>query len=393
MKPHARVAVALPRSGIREVMELASTMDGVIHLEVGEPSFRTPDHIIDAAMAAAREGRTRYTPNLGLPGVRHAVADRYAARWGRPVGIEQVLVGAGAVNAIAATVFALCEEGDEVLVPDPGWPNYVGIVALSRATVVRYPLRPEHGYLPDPAELAALVTPRTKLLIACNPSNPTGAVFPAETVAALVEFCRERDLWLLSDEIYEDLLFDGLRHVPAARFGDDHVISVSGCSKSYAMTGWRLGWAIGDADLIKLAGKVEEGLVSCASSVSQCAAEAALRGPQACVEEMRAAYERRRDLVRDRLAPAGLLPATPHGAFYAMVDLRGAGRPSRELVVDLLREERVAVAPGATFGDVAEGMVRVSLASSEADLAEGCERIVRFARRHGAGQLAAATAG
>ena len=381
MKQHSGVAEALPRSGIREVMELAAGLDGVIHLEVGEPSFKTPAHIVEAALAAARAGETKYTPNPGLPTVREAVAETYAVRWGRPVAPEQVLVTAGAVNAIVAMTMAVCEEGDEVLVPDPGWPNYESIVALARARVVRYPLRPERGYLPEPADVAARVTPQTKVLVVNTPANPTGAVFPAATVEALVRLAAERELYVISDEVYEALVFDGV-HVPAARFDDRRVIAVSGCSKSYAMTGWRLGWAIADPALVALCGKVQEALVSCAPSVSQRAAEAALRGPQDCVVEMRAAYQHRRDLVRAELEPAGLLPTTPQGAFYALVDLRRTGLSSRELTRALLEEERVATAPGWTFGEVAEGMVRISLATAEPDLVEGCRRIRRFAERH-----------
>ena len=199
---------------------------------------------------------------------------------------------------------------------------------------------------------------------------------------AVVELARKHDLWLISDEIYEDLIFAG-QHVPAARFDAERVITVSGVSKSYAMTGWRIGWAITNPELVALCGKIQEALVSCPPAVSQAAAEAALRGPQDAVEEMRAAYQRRRDLVREILEPVGLLPTIPEGAFYAMVDLRGADIPSRDLSRMLLEEERVAAAPGSTFGDVAEGMVRISLATADDDLAEGCRRIVRFAERHG----------
>lgn len=380
MKTPSRVAEALPRSGIREIMDAADRLDGVIHLEVGEPSFTTPSHIVDAALDAAREGATKYTPNAGLPSVRQAIADHHAAAWRRPVAAEQVLVTAGAVNAIAAMVIATCEEGDEVLVPDPGWPNYASIVALSRARAVRYPLRPDHGYLPNPSEVAARITPRTKALILNSPGNPTGAVFPAATVEALVRLAAEHDLFVISDEVYEKLVFDGT-HVPAARFDDGQVITISGCSKTYAMTGWRLGWAIADPSLVRVCGKVQEALVSCASAVSQRACEAALHGPQACVTEMREAYRRRRDLVRQELEPIGLLPTVPQGAFYALVDLCRAGRPSRDVSRALLVEERVATAPGSTFGDVAEGMVRISLAAAEPDLVEGCHRIRRFAER------------
>ncbi|MFN8590718.1 MAG: aminotransferase class I/II-fold pyridoxal phosphate-dependent enzyme [Thermomicrobiales bacterium] len=383
MKSRSTLAQGLPRSGIREVMDMARQMDDVIVLVVGEPSFNTPKHIIEAAANAAHQGTTKYTPNSGLPGIRAAVAERYTERFGRPVTPAEVLVTAGAVNALAALVAAIAEEGDEILVPDPGWPNYMSMIGLARAEPVRYPLLPENGYLPQIADIEARITPRTKALIINNPSNPTGAVFPEETVRALVEVARKHDLWLISDEVYEDLIFSG-KHVPAAKFDAERVITVSGASKSYAMTGWRIGWAITNPELVALCGKIQEALVSCPSAPSQAAAEAAVRGPQDAVEEMRQAYQRRRDLVREILEPVGLLPTIPQGAFYAMVDLRGAKIPSRELSKLLLEEERVAAAPGSTFGDVAEGMVRISLATADEDLAEGCRRIVRFAERHGA---------
>ncbi|MDQ3225073.1 MAG: aminotransferase class I/II-fold pyridoxal phosphate-dependent enzyme [Chloroflexota bacterium] len=391
MKPRSALAESLPRSGIREVMDLARQMDDVIVLVVGEPSFNTPAHIIDAAAKAAHAGTTKYTPNSGLPGIKTAVAERYSKKFGRPVTPAEVLVTAGAVNALAAIVAAIAEEGDEILIPDPGWPNYVSMIGLARTVAVRFPLRPERGYLPDIAEIEAQITPRTKALVINNPSNPTGAVFPEETVRELVALAAKHDLWLISDEIYEDLVFEG-EHFPAARFDAERVITISGVSKSYAMTGWRIGWAITNTELVALCGKIQEALVSCPSSVSQAAAEAAVRGPQDAVEEMRVAYQRRRDLVRELLEPVGLLPTIPAGAFYAMVDLRGAGIASRDLSRLLLEEEHVAVAPGSTFGDVAEGMVRISLATADDDLAEGCRRIIRFAEQRGALPVAAAAA-
>jgi len=380
MKPFSPVVEALPRSGIREVMEFAAGREGVIHLEVGEPSFATPDHIVDAALAAARAGHTRYTANAGILELRRAVAERTAARWGEPVGPEEVLVAVGAVNAIFATLVALVGEGDEVLIPDPGWPNYAAQVPLARAVPVRYPLRPENGYLPDPADLDRLAGPRTRVLVLNNPSNPTGAVWPRETVAALAAWARSRDLWVIADEIYEDLVFDGemVRFAPFAR---ERTVAVGGCSKSYAMTGWRIGWAVAPAELVALAAKTQEALVSCPSEVSQRAALAAVGGSQACVEEMRLAYARRRDLVRDLLAPAGLLPTTPQGAFYALADLRATGMPSTEAAKALIAEESVATSPGSAFGEVAEGMVRLSLASADEALLTGCERIARFMER------------
>lgn len=392
MKPRSTLAQGLPRSGIREVMDLARQMDDVIVLVVGEPSFNTPAHIIDAAAKAAHGGTTKYTPNAGLPGIRAAVAERYSKKFGRTVTPAEVLVTAGAVNALAAIVAGIAEEGDEILLPDPGWPNMVAMIELARATPVRYPMRPENGYLPQVSDVEARITPRTKAIVINNPSNPTGAVFPPELIQELVELARKHDLWLIADEIYEDLIFEG-EHVSAATFDPERVITISGASKSYAMTGWRIGWAMTNPELVTLCGKIQEALVSCPSAVGQAAAEAAVRGPQDAVEEMRQAYQRRRDLVRGILEPAGLLPTIPRGAFYAMVDLRGAGIPSRDLSRMLLEEERVAAAPGSTFGEVAEGMVRISLATADDELAEGCRRIIRFAERHGALPKVAAVAG
>jgi aspartate/methionine/tyrosine aminotransferase len=364
-------------------MALASQMENVIHLEVGEPSFNTPAHIIDAAFEAAGRGETKYTSNYGTPQLRQAIADRYTAAWGAEVTSDRVLASSGGVNAIAATTFAIVEPGDEILVPDPGWPNYISIAGLAHAVPVRYPCRPENGFLPDPAEIEALISPRTKIMIVCNPSNPTGVVFPAATVEALVRLAERRDLYLIADEIYEALVFEG-EHVPASRFDTDgRVITVSGFSKTYAMTGWRLGYAIANPDLILLAGKMMEPITSCPTAISQAAGVAALRGPQECVAGMREAYHRRRDIVRDTLHSAGLLPVVPQGAFYALLDLRITDMPSRRLALALLEEERVALAPGDTFGDVsALGMVRMSLASTDEDVAEGCRRILQFAERH-----------
>lgn len=383
MKPLSSVAESLPRSGIREVMALASQMQNVIHLEVGEPSFNTPAHIIDAAFEAAGRGETKYTSNYGTPRLRQAIADKYSADWGVEVAIDRVLASTGGVNAIAAITLAIVEPDDEILVPDPGWPNYISIAGTAHAVPVRYPCLPENGFLPDPAEIERLITPRTKILVVCNPSNPTGAVFPAATVEALVHLARKHDLYLISDEIYEALVFDG-EHVPAARYDEDgRVVTISGFSKTYAMTGWRLGYAIANPELVSLAGKMMEPLVSCPTAISQAAGVAALRGSQECVDLMREAYRKRRDIARDLLGPAGLLPVVPRGAFYALIDLRFCAMPSRQLALTMLEEERVALAPGDTFGDVsAHGMVRLSLASSDEDVAEGCRRILRFAERH-----------
>jgi aspartate aminotransferase/aminotransferase len=246
------LAGSIERSGIRDLMDLAREMDGpIIHLEVGEPSFTTPAHIIEAAFEKASAGSTRYTQSGGILPLRKAIAEHYAAKWDKPVTPNMVMASHGGVNAINSTVLALINAGDEVLVPDPGWPNYRSILNLAGGLPVAYPMTVENGYLPDATQIEALITPKTKMIIICNPGNPTGAVWPAETVKAVVELATKHDLFVMADEIYEELVFEG-EHVPASAFDDDgRVISISGFSKTYAMTGWRLGWAIADEELIK----------------------------------------------------------------------------------------------------------------------------------------------
>jgi aspartate/methionine/tyrosine aminotransferase len=384
MRGTSTLANSIERSGIRDLMDLAREMSGpIVHLEVGEPNFITPAHIIEAAFEQVSAGATHYTPSTGIPTLRKAIAERYSAKWDKPVSPQMTNVAHGGVNAINSTVLALINAGDEVLVPDPGWPNYRSILSLVGAKSVLYPMTIENGYEPDRKTLEALITSKTRMIITCNPGNPTGAVWSEETVRMVLDLARKHDLYVLSDEIYEELVFEG-EHVPAARFDDDNrVITVSGFSKTYAMTGWRLGWAIAAEPLIAAINKMMEPLISCASSVSQVAGVAALTGPQDAVAAMREAYCQRRDIAASILEPAGMLPVRPHGAFYAIVDLSKTGMGSRQLALDLLSETRVACAPGDTFGYVlGGGYVRISLASSDDDVREGCERIVAFRDKH-----------
>jgi aspartate/methionine/tyrosine aminotransferase len=381
LKPLAKVPVNMRRSGIREVMELAAGMEGVIHLEVGEPDSGTPPEVIEAAFAAAREGFTRYTPNAGLPSLRNAIAAKLERENGLSTTAANVVVTPGAVCALATTVLATVEPGDEVLVPDPGWPNYDAMVRLAGGAPVPYPLRRESGFLPDLDVLDRLVGSRTKLIITNSPNNPTGAVFPEPTVRALVDFAAAHDLYLVADEVYEAFTFEA-PHVPAARFDPDgRVITVMGFSKTYAMTGWRLGYAVAPEPVAAVVTKLQEPLVSCSSAVAQKAAEHALAMPPAAVAAVSRDYRARRDAAVQILEPAGLLPSRPAGAFYAWLDLGGAGADSYALARDLLREKRVAAAPGESFGAGGRGMLRISLATSRDDVVEGCRRIVDFAGR------------
>jgi aspartate aminotransferase/aminotransferase len=367
-------------------MELAAELRDVIHLEVGEPDSNTPDSIIGAALEAARRGHTKYTPNAGMRTLREGLSRKVEIENGLRVTPEQIVVTAGAVCALATAVFATVDPGDEVLIPDPGWPNYVSMVVLAGGVPVRYVLPRAGGYLPDVEALRTLVSPRTKLLFVNTPSNPTGAVYPEATVLALVEFAAEHDLYVLSDEVYEAFVFEG-RHEPAARFDQDgRVITVFGFSKTYAMTGWRLGYAVASPEVATLMAKIQEPLVSCASSVAQKGAEAALAMPREARPALCETYRARRDRVVEILGSRGLLPVVPRGAFYALVDLSAVGPDSNTSARRLLTEERVATAPGETFGTEARGMVRISLATATEPLEEGCRRIVRFVERHRSGR-------
>lgn len=380
MKPLSQRARSVTASGIRVIMELAARLPDVIHLEVGEPDVVTPQPIIEAAAAAARAGFTKYTAAAGLPSLRAALAEKLRLRNDLRAAPEQIVATPGSVFALASAVLAVVDPDDEVLIPDPGWPNYVGMLTVAGATPVRYPLVRAAGYQPDLPALAGLITPRTKALIVNSPSNPTGAVFPPATIRALVELASRHDLYVIADEVYEEFVYEG-EHAPAARFDrDGRVISVFGFSKSYAMTGWRLGYAHAAPQIAESVARFAESFVSSASSLSQKAGEAALAGPQDVVARMRESYRRRRDIVVEILQPQGLLAATPHGAFYALVDLSSVSTDSMALSRTLLEDQRVATAPGESFGRLGAGMVRISFAAERAQVEEGCRRIVRFAR-------------
>jgi aspartate/methionine/tyrosine aminotransferase len=248
---------------------------------------------------------------------------------------------------------------------------------------VPYPCPPDLGFQPDVERLESLVTPRTRLVVVNNPNNPTGAVYPRETIEELAGFAVRHDLWLLSDECYDQLVFGAAAVGPASFLHDGRVATVYTCSKTYSMTGWRLGYLVGSPRLIDQATKVIESSSSCASSVSQKAAEAALTGPQECVTDVVEAYRRRRDVAVSVLRDAGLLLSVPEGAFYIMADVSPAGLPSAEFALRLLEERRVGVAPGTAFGSVAAGAVRIVLASPEDVLAEGVSRLCDFVRELG----------
>jgi aspartate aminotransferase len=381
MKPLAAVPAALPPQGVRVIMELAWKDPDCIHLEVGEPNFPTPPHIVEAAVEAARSGFHKYTPNAGIPELREAIAVKMRRYNGIDVDPAQVCVHPGAVTGILSALMALVNPGDEVLLPSLSWPNAEMTVRLLNGVPVHYPLSPDHGFIPDLKALEELVTEKTKVLLVNSPGNPTGAVFDENVTAAIAEFCRRHDLWLISDEIYEHIVFER-PHISPARFAPERTITVSGLSKAYAMTGWRIGYTVSPPAVADLIVKLQEPIISSTNSIAQKAAVAALTGPQACVEEMRQAYRRRRDLALAVLQRHGLARYTPQGAFYLLVDVSAYSRDSYAAAKAILRETHVAVAPGEAFGAGGAGFVRVSLANRDDLVEEGLERICRFVAAH-----------
>jgi len=377
LKPLARASVEMPASGIREIVNLVIGMKDAIRLEVGEPNFATPPHITEAAHQGALSGHTTYTQSSGMLSLREIIAESMERLNGRRVTPGQITVGVGGVQVMSAVFLALLEPGDEVLIPDPAWPNFGMAVRFREAAPVPYRLSIRDGFVPRVETLEALVTPRTKVLVINTPCNPTGAVFPRETVEALVAFARRHNLYVLSDEVYDQLVFEGQYH-SAAPFDPERVITLHSLSKTYAMTGWRIGFVIANEEISNVLMKLQEPLISCVAGPVQKAAEAALTGPQDCVREMRDSYRERRDAVVEVLKQHDAYLYTPNGAFYVMVDISRSGMPSRDFALALLRHKRVAVAPGSAFGQSGKDLVRVSLATEKSKLIEGVKRLCEY---------------
>jgi aspartate aminotransferase len=355
-------------------------------LQIGEPSFRTPEHIRQAAIETIEREPLTYGPGVGWPWLRELLAQKVERIDGYSIEPEHIGIAVGGTGAIRAAITATITSGDEVLIPDPGWPYPMHITCCD-ATPIPYALDAQNEWYPDIAQLERLVTPRTRMLIINSPANPTGAVFPQQLVADLLDFARRHDLYLLSDECYDEIIFEGKHVSPATmlsreEFESGSVICIYTFSKSYAMTGWRLGYMVTGKQLMKTMAYVLDSSHTNVSSIIQRAGAAALTGSQACVIAMREAYHQRRDLAISLLKDLGRYIYTPHGAFYVLVDIAGPNgrwRDGRQFAFDLLRERNVAVAPGSCFGTVATHHVRISLAASEEEIERGIKEICAFA--------------
>lgn len=378
---HARLsarAKELPLSGIRVIYDKAQTIPDVLHLEIGEPDLPTPAHIAKAGQDAITNGLTHYTPSAGTPELREAIAGKLRRDNGLDYDPSEIIVTSGANVGLSLALLALIDPGSEVLVPNPGWANYGPLMKLVQAAPRYYSLLEEDGFRPRVAEMASLVSDRTRAIVLNSPNNPTGGVLSKEDVEGISDLATEKDLIVITDEVYEKLLYDGAKHYSIARFDGmrNRTITVNAFSKTYRMTGWRLGYVAGPKETIGAMVKLNSCMNTCSSSVSQAAGVAALNGPQDCVEEMVREFASRRNMFVEGLNQMkGFSSTTPKGAFYAFANASAVSRDSFELCTKLLEKARVATVPGVSFGSKGEGHLRFSYTAPRRQLEEALLRI------------------
>ncbi len=349
----------------------------IVHLEIGEPDFPTPQHIKDAAYQAMMDGYTKYGPSAGFPEVREAIAADVSARHGIPVDPAEVVVTVGAKPILFYTILALADEDAEVIYPDPGFPSYESVIGFAGAKPVPIELRQEDEFRLSVDRLLSLVTERTRLIVLNSPHNPTGSVLTRSDLTQIAEVCLERDLWVLSDEPYSLVIYDREHSSIASLPGmKERTVLVDGFSKRYSMTGWRLGYGVANQDMAARLSLMQNNDNSCCPSFVQMAGLAALRGPQDCVAEMVAEFRARRDLIVAGLnALPGVSCVMPHGAFYVFPDITGTGRSEAELAESLLDEAGVALLPGTAFGAAGQGFLRLSYVNSQDNIRQALERM------------------
>ena len=367
-------------SGIRKYFDLASEMEGVISLGVGEPDFDTPWHIREAAIYSIESGKTHYTANQGLLELREEICLYQKRRFQLDYDpVDNVIVTVGGSEAIDIAMRAIVNPGDEVILMEPSYVAYTPSVELTGAVPVHIKLEHEDQFKLTPEKLKAAITPKTKAILMNFPSNPTGGVMTREDYAKLVPILKEHEIIVISDEIYAELTYDGT-FCPPANFNEikDQVIIISGFSKAYAMTGWRLGYVLANKTFTDAMNKIHQYIIMSAPTAAQYGAIDAMRNGDIHVAEMRESYMTRRNFITKGFNRIGLPTHLPHGAFYIFPDIRGTGLTSDEFCVQLLEDQRVACVPGTAFGDAGEGFIRVSYAYSIDHIREAIERIDHF---------------
>lgn len=379
-------------SGIRKFFDIAAEMKDCISLGVGEPDFKTPWTVRDAGIRSLEKGRTWYTSNSGLAELREETCNYLSRRMGLSYTPGETVVTVGGSEAIDMCIRALVNPGDEVIIPEPCFVCYYPITTLTGGVPVPLPLKAENGFKLTAQELEAAITPRTKLIIFPFPCNPTGAVMRREDLEPIAALLRDKDIIVLSDEIYAELTYGGERHVSIASLPGmkERTVVVNGFSKAYAMTGWRIGYACAPALILKQMLKIHQYAIMCAPTTSQYAAVEAVKNGDADIEEMKRSYDERRRYLLKEFRSLGMDCFEPYGAFYMFPSIKRFHMTSEEFATRLLREEKIAIVPGTAFGDCGEGYLRVSYAYSLEDLKRAIRRIRRFVNRldeeNGAGE-------
>lgn len=357
-----------------------SAGEDIIMLSVGDPDFDTPPAIVDRAVEALRAGRHHYGEVIGDRDLRAAIAEDHARRSGQNVGPAHIVVMSGAQNALFAAALCLLDRGDEILVPEPAYVTYEAVIGASGARMVHVPLRAERDFALDPADLVARIGPSTRAMLINSPNNPSGAVIPRATWEVVAELCRRHDLWLISDEVYGSVLFEGEHVSPGALPGmAERTVTINSLSKSHAMTGWRIGWAVAPEPLAAHLGRLALAMLYGVPPFIQDAAKTALLEPPAEIAGMKEAYRRRRDLALRRLGNLpGLRCVKPAGGMFVMVDVRGTGQSAQDFSWGLLESHGVSVLSADAFGPSAAGHIRISLGNSDAELGQAFDRIEAF---------------
>jgi len=376
----------LPFSSIRALMDAAAKMQeegkSVIPLNVGRPDFDTPQNIVDAAKKALDEGKHHYCHNLGIIELRKAISKKYKERYDLDYNPEnEVIVTNGVTEGIYLAIKGLLNPGDQILIPDPAWLNYETVSIMEFVEAVKYSLTQENGFYPDMDEIRSKITNRTKMLVFVNPSNPTGRVIPKSMIEELADIAEEHDLIILSDEIYEDLVYAPAEMVCAAAVKKlrNRTVVLNGFSKSYSMTGWRLGYAVGPQELIFGMLRIHQFSLTSVSTFAQYGAVEALEGPQDSLENMFNAFNERKEYLYEKLSAIPELKCLkPEGAFYMMVNVKGLGMTGEEASAKLLNDYGVVTVPGESFGEQGAGFIRIAYANSLENIKEAVARIEKF---------------
>ncbi|MBQ7797179.1 MAG: pyridoxal phosphate-dependent aminotransferase [Lachnospiraceae bacterium] len=372
----------LTPSGIRKVNEKALAMERegkkIIHFEIGRPDFDTPEYIKKACIDSIQAGDVFYTSNFGTTELREAIAWKFRTQNGIDYQASEILVTVGLSEAVYAVLCSILNEGDEILVPDPVWINYVNVPKLLGAVPVTYHLLEENDYQIDLEEIRSKITDKTKAMVIITPNNPTGGVLAKETLEELAKIAKEHDITVIADEVYERLIYDGEQHVSIASLPGmkERTVTLNGFSKAYSMTGWRLGYAAAPEELIKTLNKLHQHATTCATSFVQKAAVTAIYEEKDEVNDMVKEYQRRRDYAADAINQIdGLSCKCPKGAFYIFINVKELGKSSAEIASYLLEEAGLAFVPGDVFGPEGEGYLRMSFANSYDNIVEGCEKL------------------